>query len=137
MYLDLLEDTEKVAFSRLAYAMIAFHGIEAHEEKLYYSALAEMGLGELDLEEAVDIQMECQAFQSQASKRIALIELMLLALADGDLEKEEQTLLDDIISAFKFDDETLTEAWQWVSGWFGTFRTGKDFVLLGTLTAQA
>ena len=135
MYLDLLQDLEKVAFSRLAYALIAFHGIDEHEEKLFYAAVAEMGLDELDVADAVDIALECSAFGSLSSKRIALIELMLLALADGDLEHEEQSLLDTIILAFEFDEQTLTEAWQWVSAWFQTYRAGKDFVQLGMVSA--
>jgi hypothetical protein len=135
MYLDLLEDFEKIAFSRLAYRLIAYHGIEEHEEKLYYAALAEMGIGVPDLEDEVDIHLECQAFMSLQSKRIALVELMVLALADGDLENEEQSLLDDIIGAFGFDADTLQQAWQWVHGWYVTYRVGKDFVQHGALVA--
>lgn len=135
MYLDLLEDFEKIAFSRLAFTMIAYHGIDEHEEKLYYSALAEMGIGEPDLDDEVNIPLECAAFRSMTSKRIALMELMLMALADGDLESEERHLIDDIIAAFGFDEQTLTEAWQWVSGWYQTYRSGKDFIQEGTLTA--
>lgn len=134
MYLDLLEDFEKHAFSRLAFTMIAYHGIDEHEEKLYYAALAEMGMTEPDLDDEVDIALECAAFRTMTSKRIALIELMLLALADGDLENEERHLIDDIIAAFGFDEATLTEAWQWVSGWYQTFRAGKEFIQQGTLT---
>jgi hypothetical protein len=137
MYLDLLEDFEKIAFSRLAYTLIAYHGIEEHEEKLYYAALGEMGIGVPDLDDEVDIYLECQAFGSLASKRIALLELMLLALADGDLETEEQSLLDDIIAAFGFDEDTLQKAWAWVHGWYTNYRAGKDFVQNGALVAHS
>src|SRR3954468_24670480 len=102
MYLDLLEDYEKIAFSRLAFKMIAFHGIDEHEEKLFYAAIGEMGIAEPDLDDEIVIVSECEAFSSMKSKRIALIELMLLALADGDLETEERSLLDDIIATFGF-----------------------------------
>ncbi|MDB5098532.1 MAG: Tellurite resistance protein TerB [Cyanobacteria bacterium RYN_339] len=137
MYLDLLEDFEKIAFSRLAFKMIAFTGIDEHEEKLYYAALAEMGIGEPDLDEEVDIHVECEAFRSEDSRRIAMVELMLLALADGDLGEDEQSLLDEIIGAFGFDSATLEQAWTWVYGWYQTFRTGKDFIKFGVLTAHA
>ena len=128
MYLDLLEDHEKIAFSRLAFKLIAYHGIDLHEEKLFYAALGEMGIGEPDLDDDIVIQTECEAFTSPKSKRIALTELMLLALADGDLETEERSLLDDMIGAFEFDDETLTHAWEWVMQWFQTFQAGRHFI---------
>lgn len=133
MYLDLLNEGEKIAFSRLAYLLISYYGIDEHEEKLYYAALAEMGLGEPDLEGEIHIEVECGAFQSMASRRIALLELMLMALADGDLDDDEAHMLDAIINEFRFPTETLEQAWGWVRSWYLTHKIGKDFIEMGEL----
>lgn len=134
MYLDQLNDVEKAAFSRLAYLLISYYGIDEHEQKLYYTALAEMGMSEFDVEGEIDASVEAAAFQSPASRRIALLELMLLALADGDIDDEEQNMLDVIISQFGFDAETLDHAWNWVKDWYETYSVGLNFVRHAELT---
>ncbi len=136
MYLDQLSDVEKHAFSRLAYLLISYYGIDEHEEKLYYSALAEMGLDTPELEGEIDPTIEAKAFSSPASRRIALLELLLLALADGDIEDEEQHMIDFIIQAFGFDAETLDRGWNWVRDWYATYRSGHEFIGLAVLAGS-
>lgn len=128
MYLDQLLDIEKSAFARLAYVLIAHYGIEDHEQKLYGAALAEMGLYEADIDDAIDPAVEAAAFQSSRSRRIALLELMLLALADGHVETEEQHILDQLIAEFGFDAETLEQAWEWVRTWYDVRERGAAFL---------
>ena len=137
MYLDQLSDVEKHAFSRLAYLLISSHGIDEHEEKLYYSALAEMGLNEPDLDSAIDASVEAAAFQSPAARRIALLELMLLALADGDIDDDEQNILDMIIGQLGFDGETLDVAWSWVRDWYQTYMAGNEFIRMSEVAPSA
>lgn len=137
MYLDRLSDVEKIAFSRLAYLLISYYGIDDHEQKLYYAALAEMGLGEPDVFDEINPGVEAQAFASPASRRIALLELMLLALADGDIDDDEQNILDLIISQFEFDPETLEQAWNWVKDWYQTYQAGNAFIRLAEPTAAS
>lgn len=135
MYLDLLSDVEKTAFSRLAYLLISYYGIDDHEQKLYYAALSEMGVAEPELDGEISAAVEAAAFTSPASRRIALLEILLLALADGDIEDEEQNVLDLIIGEFGFDSETLDEAWDWVKRWFETYQAGNMFIRAGELTS--
>lgn len=137
MFLDLLGDVEKVAFSRLAYALIASYGVDEHEEKLFQAALAEMGLYEPDLEGPIQVEVEAAAFQSTESQRIALIELMLLALADGHLDTEEQHILDTILGAFGFDADTLDDAWNWVRDYHHLTRRASEWVGLSQAAPQA
>lgn len=137
MFLDLLGDVEKVAFSRLAYALIASFGIDDHEEKLFQAALAEMGLYEPDLEGPIQVELEAAAFQDQQSQRIALIELMLLALADGHLDTQEQHILDTILDAFGYDQQTLEEAWNWVRDYHHLTRRASEWVGLSQGEAAA
>lgn len=135
MYLDQLSEVEKIAFSRLSYLLISYYGIDEHEQKLYCAALGEMGLTEGDVEGEIDVATEAAAFNTPASRRIALLELMLLALADGDVEDEEQNMLDVIIAQFGFDDETLEAAWSWVRGWYETFQAGRTFIGVPEMSA--
>jgi hypothetical protein len=137
MYLDRLNDVEKVAFSRLAYLLISYYGIDDHEQKLFYSALGEMGLDGSDLEGEIVPAIEAAAFQSPAAKRIALLELLLLALADGDLEESEQNVLDVIIAEFSFDEDTLEHAWNWVRDWYQTYQSGNAFISMGDAVVTA
>lgn len=137
MFLDLLGDVEKVAFSRLAYALIASFGIDEHEEKLFQAALAEMGLYEPDLEGPIQVEVEAAAFQSTESQRIALIELMLLALADGHLDTQEQHILDTILDAFGFDPQTLDAAWTWVRDYHHLTRRASEWVGLVAPSGEA
>lgn len=135
MYLDQLSDVEKQAFSRLAYLLISYYGIDEHEQKLYCAALGEMGITEPDVYDEIDAALEAAAFATPASRRIALLELLLLALADGDIEDEEQNMLDAIISQFGFDAETLELAWSWVKDWYQTYQAGNSFIRHAELTA--
>jgi len=128
MYLDQLNEVEKVAFARLSYLLISYYGIDDHEQKLYYAALSEMGLADPELYDEIDPSVEVAAFTSPASKRIALLELMLLALADGDIDDDEQNILDYIIQAFQFETETLDLAWDWVKNWYETYQAGNQFI---------
>lgn len=128
MYLDQLSDVEKLAFSRLAYLLISYYGIDEHEQKLYCAALGEMGIVEPDIADEIDAALEAAAFATPSSRRIALLELMLLALADGDIEDEEQNMLDAIIAQFGFDAETLEAAWSWVKDWYQTYQAGNQFI---------
>ena len=134
MYLDQLNELEKVAFSRLSYLLISYYGIDEHEERLFYSALGEMGISQPDLDGEISPAVEAAAFSSPHAKRIALLELMLLALADGDIDDDEQNILDLIISQFGFDDETLDRAWSWVRDWYLTYQAGNEFIGMAELS---
>lgn len=137
MYLGQLSPVEKVAFSRLSYLLISYYGIDEHEQKLYYAALSEMGLVDPDIEGEIDPGVEAAAFATPASRRVALIELMLLALADGDIEDEEQNVLDIIISHFGFDAEVLEQAWSWVQRWYETYQAGNLFIQVAEAATAA
>ena len=128
MYLSQLNQEEKQAFFNLAYKMVAYNGIEPEEHALLMGAVAEMGLKRVERPAAVDIPTECSRFGSVASKRLAVLELLVLSLADGNFQLEEQRLTQQILNAFGLGERELGEMLAWADRWFAVYNDGRTFV---------
>lgn len=128
MYLTQLQPDEKLAFFNLAYHLVSYHGIEPEEHALLTAAIGEMALRTLERPEQVDIPTECARFKSAHAKRIAAIELMMLALSDRTFQKEEQQMVNRILSAFGFGSKELDELLQWADRWFEVYNWADEYI---------
>jgi hypothetical protein len=128
MYLSKLSDQEKGAFFRLACHLIAHDGVEPQEHALLSGAVGEMQLRGAVAPANVDIRTECQLFKSVESRKIAAVELMMLALADRRFQRGEQRLINRILGDFGFTPNELDGLLKWADRWFEVYNAADEFV---------
>lgn len=127
MYLNRLADGEKIAFYSLAYAVASAHdGISLEEKALLEAALHEMKISKpsqlLSVAEAVN------CFISDESRRIVLLELMLIATVDDDFDKAEQAVMAGVLRGFNFNENHIERAEAWAESLAALFRSGQRFI---------
>jgi uncharacterized tellurite resistance protein B-like protein len=105
MFLQRLSETEQTVYCQLAYAVMAADGELAEKESAFYDhALGELGLDELpEPSTGGDVDVPDGAFQLSASRKALLVELALLAVADGEVTGEERAVLDAVAEQMDFD----------------------------------
>lgn len=128
MYLAKLSPEEKGAFFRLACHLIAHDGIEPQEHALLSGAVGEMGLRGAVAPDNVDVRTECAIFRSAQSRKIAAVELMMLALADRRFQRGEQRLIHRILGDFGFSPAELDSLLKWADRWFEVYNAADEFV---------
>ncbi len=125
-----LNNKEKFAFLQLAYYIAYIDGeFETQEENIIEEYCAEMGidkvlfnLNEFNLEETLD------DFQTAYSKKIVVLELMILIHSDDRFHESEEAVLDTIISTFKISKEQLALYSQWGKMVSALYVQGKLFI---------
>lgn len=114
MFLNSLNHTEKENFMKLAVAIIKADGTVEESEKQILTAYAhEMQIPVHSLEVLEDTDKIIRNFAMNATdqiKRIVFVELLALALADGNYVPEEQTLIQQLADAFGFDRNFIEQA---------------------------
>ena len=128
MYLNRLTDGEKVAFYSLAQAVAAAHeGISLEEKALLEAALHEMKISRP--QEALSVAKAVDCFESDESRRIALLELMLIATVDDDFGDAEQAVMAQVLVGFGFNENHIERAVAWSASLAALFRSGQRFIL--------
>jgi hypothetical protein len=127
MYLNMLKHEEKSAFYSLAHALAVSHeGISEAEHNVLNSTLQEMGISKPA--QLLDVKEACTVFVSNASKRIALLELLLIALVDDDFADDEETMVSKIVDYFGFDASNIDRAASWAESILAGHRSGLRFI---------
>lgn len=104
MFLDMLSEDEQRIFCQLAYAVMAADGEVLDKEEAFYDrALSELRLDELPAPGETNIGIPAGAFGVSANRRALLVELALLAVADGDVSAEERSVLASVASQVDMD----------------------------------
>lgn len=127
MYLNRLTNGEKVAFYSLAYAVATAHEGISLEEK----ALLEASLHEMKIDQPQQILPVADAvgrFESDETRRIVLLELMLIAMVDDDFDDAEQAVMSEVMSGFNFSENHIERAAAWAESLAALFRTGQRFI---------
>lgn len=127
MLLNQLKHPEKEAFFLLARHLITLNGIEAAEEEMLQAMCREMEL-EAPPQTQRSLPELCAAFESEEAKRIALIELLILSHADGQLQDEEADLGQQIVELFALEEGTVERAGRLAKSMFDLYRTTQRFV---------
>lgn len=105
MFLDGLSRDEQRVYCQLAYAVMAADGEVAEKELAFHDrSLRDLGIEELP-EPAPDegVLVPDGAFRLSVSRRALLVELALLAVADGGVSTEERSVLDDVAKQMDFE----------------------------------
>lgn len=130
MYLGRLLNDEKSAFYSLAYAVAAAEeGVSDAEASILNAALGEMAITKpiavLSQDEA------CGAFVRPEAKRIALLELMMVAMIDGTIAEKELDTIQSIAEKLGVMSQ-VDHARQWASAVLTAFRSGERFIARAT-----
>jgi len=114
MFLNLLNDEEKVVFLKLAISVIQADGKLQEKEKSFIAEYSrEMGIEHYTLDEKVDplpLAEKIGKNSSDSVKRIFLIELLACANADGDFAEYEKSLINSFIKIFGLSENSLQDS---------------------------
>lgn len=116
MFLAELSILEKKAFLELAHLIANANGdFDEREKALIDEFEKELGIGlEVEDIEGLPLEQVVQVFESETSKRIAFIEGIAVAFADGIYHEEQQTMIKEIRDAFGFSEEYYESVKQWI-----------------------
>jgi hypothetical protein len=127
VFLAQLTDPEKRAFLKLARDLVALNGVVAEETEMLASACREMGVPpEAGL--ALSFDEACRAFGSERSRKIAVLELMMLAKADGLVQREENALIVEVSRVFDLPDESAAWSRRWAELVLELYRSGVRYL---------
>ena len=117
MFLNLLDDQEKVSFSALAEKMIESDGIVVGREAATLGALrGEMGIGDTDPDPNADLSSLAGAFTDRRSKIVVLLELVGLGYSDTSFSGTERSLVSEIARAMGVGADDLARIESWCKG---------------------
>lgn len=104
MYLHLLSETNKTLFMAIAQAICSADGNFSDSERFMLDAYAKemnLDLDEVDASDDVEAAVDRLAeMASSQEKRIIVLELVGLSLADLDFSEEERVFLQDVVDKF-------------------------------------
>ena len=133
MFADQLHRDEGVALLRLVAWIAAADGfVDATEERFLRDLRARMALGGVSI--AVDpaqddLESLCAALPAGPARRIAYVELVNAARADGVLHPKERMGLDRVATALGLDAETRRDIERWLEEGRAWERRGRGIVL--------
>lgn len=127
MYLNMLNEQEKNGFYALAHAIASSHeAISDKEREVLLASAHEMGIEPPSVVQSV--KEACAVFTSDSSKRVAVLELALLALVDDDFAMEEQAVFNEVISEFAFSAGQIDRAMGLAEAILAQYRSGLRFI---------
>ncbi len=127
MYLNKLSETEKNAFFSIAQAIASVHeGVSLQEKAILEAALGEMRISHPG--ELMSVGDALSKIESPESKRIVLLELMLIALVDDDFALEEQAVIEEVIKGLNLSEAHIERAATWAGSTLALFRSGQRFI---------
>ncbi|UTY33281.1 TerB family tellurite resistance protein [Treponema putidum] len=114
MFLNLLNDEEKVIFLKLAISVIQADGKLEESEKSFIAEYSrEMGIERYTLGEKVDPMPLAEKIGKNSTdsvKRIFLVELLACANADGDFAEYEKSLIRSFVKIFGLSESSLQDS---------------------------
>lgn len=130
MLLMKLNNKEKFAFLQLAYYIAHIDGeFETKEENIIEEYCAEMGIEPIHFHlEAFNLKETLEEIQTAYSKKIVVLELMILIHSDDRFHELEEEVLDTIIATFNISKEQLELYSQWGKMVSALYVQGKLFI---------
>jgi hypothetical protein len=134
MYLSELSIGEKKNFLELAHYAMGLNGQFKEEEKeIYKSFVYECDLTSysLDKQEKIDTVIKVLAKSESKNKRIVLIELFGILLADGEVCSDEADYMDKVALTFDIQDYELKKIQRWVEAMNDLVKEGYNLLNKG------
>ena len=127
MFLTHLSEPEKRAFLKLARDLAALGGVVAEETEMLAAACREMQV-QPEAGLALTFVDACRAFASPRSRKIAVMELMMLAKADGRVQQAESALILEVARVFALPDEDVAWSRRWAELALELYRSGIRYL---------
>ncbi|QKF73047.1 hypothetical protein AFAEC_0872 [Aliarcobacter faecis] len=131
MLLMKLQAREKFAFLQLAHYLARIdNDFGKSEEEIILEYCAEMGIENLDSFDVKNFSLEdtLKNFKSERSKKIVILELMILIHIDRSFNINEQILIDKISRNFGLELENLDDYSQWGKSVAMLYEVAKVFI---------
>ena len=131
MLLMKLESKEKFSFLQLAHYLARIDNKFGEREiEIILEYCAEMGIENLDSFDMENFNLDniLKDFKSEASKRIVILELMILIHIDHSFNINEQKLMEKISSSFGIDLEDVNDYSQWGKSVAMLYEVAKIFI---------
>ncbi|MFA9374056.1 MAG: hypothetical protein ACERKK_07845 [Poseidonibacter sp.] len=114
MYLNYLEEKEKIAFLKLAHYVAHSDGDFCHNEKVIVGSYCnEMGIVDFEVNLTEDIKSICSEFKNTKSKRVVILELMSIINANGEFKESEKLIIDQLVTNFEISEDYLENVQNW------------------------
>ena len=115
MLLMKLNNKEKFAFLQLAYHIAYIDGeLQTKEENIIDEYCAEMGIERVDFNiEEFNLEETLNDINTTYSKKIVILELMILIHSDDRFHELEEKVISQIIQSFNITQEQLSMYSQW------------------------
>lgn len=115
MFLMQLDNIQKFAFLQIAHYLAHTDGeYDNIEEELITEYCIEMGIDDMVYnEEEFNLEQTLALFKSEKSRKILLLELMILIHVDDRFNYFEQNFVKDAAALFGFSDSQIRQASSW------------------------
>lgn len=131
MYLMRLQSKEKFSFLQLAHYLARIdNNYGKKEEEMILEYCAEMGIENLDNfdENSFSLDKILNDFKSTQSKKIVVLELMILIHIDSDFHINEKVLIEKIVDKFKLSSEEINDYSIWGKSVAKLYDIGKNYL---------
>jgi len=131
MLLMKLQPKEKFSFLQLAHYLARIDNEYGEkEQEIILEYCAEMGIDNDDAFENDDFSLDniLKDFKSKKSKKIVILELMILIHADDKFDLKERKLISKINETFDFSDKDMDFYSQWGKAVAALYQQGKLFI---------
>jgi hypothetical protein len=131
MLLMKLQSKEKFSFLQLAHYLARIDNkYGPREEEIILEYCTEMGIENLDAFDNENFSLEgiLKDFKSEQSKRIVILELMILIHIDHTFHLNEQMLMEKISDSFGINLEDLNDYSQWGKSVAMLYEVAKIFI---------
>lgn len=131
MLLMKLESKEKFSFLQLAHFLARIDNkFGAREEEIILEYCTEMGIENLDSfdMDSFNLDVILRDFKSERSKKIVILELMILIHIDHSFNINEQILMEKISNSFGINLEDVNDYSQWGKSVAMLYEVAKVFI---------
>lgn len=129
MYLNYLEENEKIAFLKLSHVIAHSDGNFCDNEKIIIGSYCnEMGITDIVFNKNETINNISNEFKSIQSQKIAILELMSIINANGEFKKEEKYIIDTLVNKFNIDEKYLEDVKNWTELMLSLIEQGNNLV---------
>jgi tellurite resistance protein len=131
MLLMKLQSKEKFSFLQLAHYLARIdNDFGAREEEIILEYCTEMGIENLDSFDMQNFSLETilRDFKSEASKKIVVLELMILIHIDHNFNINEQILIEKISETFGIKIDDVNDYSQWGKSVAMLYEVAKIFI---------
>jgi len=130
MYLNYLEEDEKVAFLKIAHIVALSDGDICENEKVIIGSYCnEMGINDIELNvQNESIENLSNEFNTKKSKNIVILELMSIIHANGYFKESEKIIINQLTKKFAIDDKYIEKVRLWSQSLMQIIGQGENLI---------